>query len=245
MVTKPKAKFIKSLQLKKYRKQSQSFLVEGAKNVQEILNSDYEVSILMATPSFLEAHTSIIDQKAKEVIVVSEKELSALGTFKANNAALAVGHIKQVATPQIAAGDYALVLDDVRDPGNLGTIIRIADWYGIQHIVASETTADVYNPKVLNASMGSFTRVSVFYTALPDFLTAQPLPVFGATMEGIPVREADFSKGGLLVMGNEANGISDTVGQAVQTQVTIPRYGGAESLNVAIATAVICEHLRA
>jgi TrmH family RNA methyltransferase len=136
------------------------------------------------------------------------------------------------------------VLDDIRDPGNLGTIMRVADWYGINKIVASEETADVYNSKVIQSSMGSFTRVNIFYTDLGRYLSESTTPVFGAFLDGENVHEINFGKGGLIIIGNEAKGISEAVEKFVTKRITIPRFGQAESLNAAIATAVICDNVR-
>jgi TrmH family RNA methyltransferase len=136
------------------------------------------------------------------------------------------------------------MLDDVRDPGNLGTIIRTADWYGVTTIIASEETADTYNAKVIQSSMGSFTRVHMYYTNLENYLRQTTLPVLGAFLDGENVHSCAFGEGGILVIGNEANGISPAVENFVTQRITIPRIGGAESLNAAIATAVILDNIR-
>src|SRR5690606_15106813 len=131
-----------------------------------------------------------------------------------------------------------------RDPGNLGTIIRIADWYGIKKLIFSEETADIYNPKVLNASMGSFTRISFFYTDLEEYLRGIPFPVYGAFLEGENLHRKNFKPEGIILMGNESNGISGKLASLVTDKLTIPPFGQAESLNVAVATAVICDNFR-
>jgi TrmH family RNA methyltransferase len=135
-------------------------------------------------------------------------------------------------------------LDDIRDPGNLGTIIRTADWYGIGKVVASPETADFYNPKVISATMGSFTRTEIYYTELTDFLSKAKHPVYGAYLEGQNVHEVEFQPAGLILIGSESHGIAPGLRKFVSTEVTIPRFGKAESLNAAIATAVICDNLR-
>jgi TrmH family RNA methyltransferase len=139
------------------------------------------------------------------------------------------------------ADEFALVLDDIRDPGNLGTIIRTADWFGIHKIIASEETADFYNPKVIHATMGSFCRVLVYYTALPHYLNDTQLPVYGAFLDGVDVHQLKFPNAGLVVIGNEAQGISKEVERSVSHRITIPKKGGAESLNASIATAIILD----
>src|SRR5690554_5412565 len=162
MLSKNTVKFIKSLQQKKFRKQENAFFVEGTKNVTELLESDFNVTHLLYTPKFAERHSDLIQRSGAEVMEVAIKQLQRLGSFLTNDSALAVAEIK-VNTPfTLQENELVIALDDVRDPGNLGTIIRIADWYGINKLLLSEETADFYNPKVLNASMGSFTRMNFF-----------------------------------------------------------------------------------
>ncbi len=243
MISKRWSKLIKSLQVKKYRKEHKAFLVEGAKSLLEVLNSDLIIQQLFCTHSFFEEYKQLIVSKVSYEIVTSG-ELEKNGTFSSNNGGLAVVSIPD--THNIFIEDnYTLVLDNVNDPGNLGTIIRIADWYGIQQIICSPTTADVYNPKVITASMGSFTRVNVFYKNLLDLFDQNPeIPVYGAFLEGEDVHQESFAPSGFLVMGNEANGISQEVEEKVSNKISIPSYGEAESLNVAIATAVILDNIR-
>lgn len=216
--------------------------MQGAKAVNEVLASDYRVELLCATQQFL--RESSHKDRAKEVVETSEKELTALGSVEANNAALAVVRMKPPAEPRIAADSYSLVLDDIRDPGNLGTIIRTADWYGIRQIVASMETTDVYSPKVINATMGSFLRVTVHYVALDKFLASAKVPVYGAFLDGRDVHGMAFGAGGLIVIGNESKGISPEIAARVTERITIPRYGKAESLNASVAAAIILDNLR-
>ncbi|MBL7846722.1 MAG: RNA methyltransferase [Cyclobacteriaceae bacterium] len=242
MISKTKVRFIKSLQVKKYRLAEQCFLVQGAKTVNEVLASDYRVELLCATPSFLQEAKHA--RKAVEVVETSEKELTAIGSVEANSAALAVVRMKPSSFKGIPTDTFTLVLDDIRDPGNLGTIIRTADWYGIGLIIASPETTDVYSPKVINSTMGSFLRVTVHYAALGDWLRSPGIPVYGAFLDGKDVHATEFGKAGLLVIGNESKGISPAVEKLVTHRVTIPRYGKAESLNASVATAVILDNLR-
>jgi TrmH family RNA methyltransferase len=242
MISKPKVRFIKSLQVKKYRLAEQCFLVQGAKAVGEVLASDYTVELLCATPQFL--RESYRKDKAKEVTEVTERELTALSSVEANNAALAVVRMKPPALPRLSPDEWTIVLDDIRDPGNLGTIIRTADWYGVRQIVASGETTDVYSPKVINATMGSFLRVQVHYTVLDKFLSSVKAPVYGTFLDGKDVHRVEFGKGGVLVIGNESRGISPEVAVKVTERITIPRYGEAESLNASVATAIVLDNLR-
>jgi TrmH family RNA methyltransferase len=241
MLSKATIKFIKSLQVKKYRKQEQCFLIEGGKSVEELLASDFEVVQLFATPVFL----NNLQMPARgEVFEVPDKILETLGEFQTNRTALAVAKLKPNAFLAVDPGEYVLVVDDIHDPGNLGTIIRTADWYGIRKVVASPETADFYNPKVISATMGSFTRVKIFYSDLPDYLSRTDVTVYGAFLKGRDVHSVSFAPGGLVVVGSESHGISPAVERFVKEKITIPRYGNAESLNAAIATAVIFDNLR-
>lgn len=242
MISKATGKFIKSLQVKKYRKEEQSFIVEGAKSVAELLRSDFEVKWLAATDDFLQLHANVLSNRHIEWTEASAKELGQLGTFQTNDGALAVASMKPN-QPLTVQNEYALILDDIRDPGNLGTIIRTADWYGIDKIIASEETADFYNPKVISATMGSFCRVQLYYANLVEYLNATHLPVYGTFLNGKNIYTVDFEKAGLIAMGNEANGISTEVGQLVTVPITIPKRGGAESLNVSIATAIVLDNV--
>jgi TrmH family RNA methyltransferase len=241
MISKNKSKFIKSLEIKKFRKVHEQFLVQGKKSVEELLNSSFKITELFLTPN-LEGDLLPLVPEGVECNVVPEKELSRLGTFSSSDSCLAVA--------QTSYGDvdypkdsWYLVLDDVRDPGNLGTIIRAADWYGIKKVVCSESCVDVFNPKVISATMGSFCRVEVVYTDLKDYLGNSPVSCMGALLGGDSIYETSFGEEGLIVMGNESNGIKDDL-RGFVTPVFIPRVGGAESLNVAMATTVFLDNLR-
>lgn len=242
MISKATGKFIKSLQVKKYRKEEQSFIVEGAKSVAELLCSDFEVKWLAVTDDFLQLHSNVLSNRHIEWTEASAKELGQLGTFQTNDGALAIASMKPN-QPLTVQNEYALILDDIRDPGNLGTIIRTADWYGIDKIIASEETADFYNPKVISATMGSFCRVQLYYANLVEYLNTTHLPVYGTFLNGKNIYTVDFEKAGLIAMGNEANGISTEVGQLVTVPITIPKRGGAESLNASIATAIVLDNV--
>lgn len=244
MLSKARIKFIKSLQLKKYRKQEQCFTVEGEKSVLEVLRSALRVRELYATPEFIERQKATLAGYTGDLIQVKEGELASLGEYTSNNGAFAVVSIPEHTDFTIGKDEFAIMLDDIRDPGNLGTIIRTADWYGITKIIASEETADVYNSKVIQSSMGSFTRTHVWYTNLVDFLKDTKVPVYGTFLNGENAHTFTYGMGGIVVVGNEANGISQEVENYVTHKITIPHYGKAESLNAAIATAVILDNIR-
>jgi TrmH family RNA methyltransferase len=242
MLTKSTIKFIKSLQEKKYRKQEQCFVVEGGKSVEEVLSSGFEVVMLVGSPEFLKT-VEYIPQDT-EVFESKASEMGSLGDFQTNDAALAVVRMKIGVVPRIEPNGFTLLLDDIRDPGNLGTIIRTADWYGITTILASEETVDFYSPKVINSTKGSFIRVNFISADLSTILSNNSLPVYGAFLDGESVHGVQFEKSGVLVIGNESRGISPAVEKFVTNRITIPRFGKAESLNAAIATAIILDNIK-
>ncbi|AKD04694.1 RNA methyltransferase [Pontibacter korlensis] len=245
MLSKAVVKYIKSLQVKKYRNQHQAFVVEGAKSVLELLQSEFELQHLLVTEDFLREHTAILG-KGLNYEVVKEEDLIKAGTFASNNAALAVASMRKLPALQIKPSDLIIALDDIRDPGNLGTIIRIADWYGIKHVVCSESCADFYNPKVISSTMGSFTRIQVHYLDLPDWLQqhTSKFNIYGAALNGENLHQMQLKPEGIVVLGNEANGIRPEVAKQVNHLIKIPAFGGAESLNVATATAIIIDNFK-
>lgn len=241
MISKQQVKFVKSLKLKKYRKKAESFLVEGAKNVIELLSSGYEIKNIYVTKKFLNEFSARLISEF-DYVVCKEKELVDLGTFQTNEYALAVAKMKSIPL-DVSHDDLVLALDDVNDPGNLGTIIRIADWFGLKTIVAGMDTADFYNPKVINSSMGSFSRVNVHYMDLQDFFRSNTKHhVYGAVLNGENIHKVKIDKPVILLMGNESQGIKDSLFNYIDKKITIPKIGGAESLNVAVSTAIICDN---
>lgn len=247
MVTKRTIKLIKSLQLKKYRKKYSLFIAEGSKIVTELLQSEYKIQTLLGTQVFLEdQEDSVKSNNIPEVFVTDEKTLSTASHFRSNNTVLAVVAMPDQ-NPDLPRGlthEYLLALDDVKDPGNLGTIMRIADWYGIRHIVCSAETTDMYNPKVISASMGSFMRISMHYTELPAYLSACQMDVYAAYVnEGTNIHHTKFGPAGVILMGSESHGISESLEKYVTHKITIPSYGTAESLNVSISAGIICDNI--
>lgn len=242
MISKQRTKYIKSLKLKKYRKKAAAFLVEGAKNVTELISSSYSIEELFVTDKFLKEY-SHLDLSKINYTICSAKELESVGTFQSNEYALAIA-LMQDEPLDISSVNYVIALDEVSDPGNLGTIIRIADWYNISTIIASNGTADLYNPKVINASMGSFTRVNVFYKDLEDVFKNHPdMQVYGAVLDGEDIHNVSFEQSGIILLGNESNGISPSLSKYITKKITIPRLGEAESLNVAVSSAIICDNI--
>lgn len=245
MISKNRLKFIKSLQIKKFRKAHRLFLVEGAKNIEETLRSDYRVDTLLITSEYANCWQKEISNKHIQPEIVTEEDLEKAGTLQTNNAGLAIVEMKEDSVVSPGKNEYILALDDIRDPGNLGTIIRIADWYGIRNIACSLQTAEFHNPKVISATMGSFTRINCFYCDLAEYIKSSGTgAIYGAFLEGRSVHNLSFSPEGLIVLGNESSGISKEIEELVKEKITIPKFGGAESLNVAIATSIICDNMR-
>lgn len=238
MVGKSQIKLIRSLHQKKYRNQNGLFIVEGIKAVKEVLASPIQAFKIFSTSP------ESIDDKNVEVTFISDAELKQMSTLKNPNSVLGVFYIPQ--TDKIEFNEWIVVLDDVRDPGNLGTIIRLCDWFGIPHLVCSPQTVDCYNPKVLQATMGSISRVNIVYEDITSFLKDCPLPVYGAFMGGTSHYSQNLPKAGILVMGNEANGISSQVENLLSEKISIPQFGKktTESLNVATATAILLSAVR-
>jgi RNA methyltransferase, TrmH family len=239
MVSKNQIKLITSLQQKKYRKQHQLFFAEGIKCVQELIDANYEIHSIFTTQNDF---TTINENKLHTISSTELKKISALTT---PNTCLAIFSIpKSSATNN---NGLILALDSIRDPGNLGTIIRLCDWFGITTLICSEETVDFYNPKVVQATMGSLSRVNVVYVDLEKYLLETNLPVFGTFMDGKSIYKQTLPKEGIIVMGNEANGISKEIENIVSERITIPRFGNlqqTESLNVATATAIILNEFK-
>jgi len=257
MLSKNKIKFIQSLARKKNREAEKLFLVEGDKMVAEALQSSFSVRLLVATDEFLANNIGsptdlvtgsqpVSGNKVAEIIEASVEEIRKASLLQSPQHALAVVEMPQTEFEQSAlANKLSLALDFIQDPGNLGTIIRLADWFGIEHLLCSENTVDCFNPKVIQASMGAIFRVKVHYLNLPEVLKkaqAEKLPVYGAFLEGENIYRHNLSQAGILVMGNEGNGISAEVEQTVTDKIHIPSFAsngtGSESLNVSMATGI-------
>lgn len=239
MVSKNQIKLITSLQQKKYRKQEQLFFAEGVKVVQELLHSNFELQDLFTTKQ------DFLTVPKNKVHAITEAELKKISALTTPNTCLAVFKIPKA--KEMVEKGLIMALDDVRDPGNLGTIIRLCDWFGIETLFCSEESVDIYNPKVVQATMGSISRVNVVYGNLEAFLSQTKLPVFGTFMDGKNIYQEKLPKEGIIVMGNEANGISSSVEKLVSERIAIPRFGNlqvTESLNVATATAIILSEFK-
>lgn len=239
MLSKNQIKLITSLQQKKQRFVNQLFFAEGIKVIQELVESNFELVHLYTTQNDFE------EVSQDKNTLISENELKKISALATQNSCLAVFRIQ--ADKKIIESGLILALDSIRDPGNLGTILRLCDWFGIDQIVCSKDAVDIYNPKVVQATMGSIARVNVNYIDLENFIGQTQLPVFGTFMQGSTIYKTDLPQEGIIVMGNEANGISPELEKLIKNRLTIPRFGSlqkTESLNVATATAIVLSEFR-
>ena len=254
MLSKNKIKHLRSLSLKKYRDKYQEYLVEGEKIIKELIECRYPlVKQLIGTEQWLKDNYKDEIYRPEDINIISEQELSKISSFKTPAKVIAVLNIQQQAiNKDNIINDISLVLDKIPDPGNLGNIIRIADWFGIENIFCSRDCADRFNPKVIQATMGAFMRVNVSYVNLKELLeeyTSIPeFTVYGTFLNGESIYEKDLGKRAFIVMGNESKGISKKYISYIKSRLFIPNYaakaGGVESLNVSAATAVVCSEFR-
>lgn len=246
MLSKNKIKYIRSLELKKNRKEEQAFVAEGHKLVGELLGH-FSCRLLIATHAWIERNPQV---KAAEIIEVTQDELTRASLQKTPQEVLAIFEQPTYSMQhEVIANNLCLALDDIQDPGNLGTIIRLADWFGIEHIFCSQGTVDVFNPKTIQATMGALARVKLYYCHLPSLIASlEDVHVYGTFLDGENIYSKTLSTHGLIVMGNEGNGISQEVAKLVNERLYIPNYPPqretSESLNVAMATAIICAEFR-
>lgn len=243
MLSKLQVKYIQSLGQKKFRDIEGTFVAEGPKLVEEILQSaSIEITAVYALKNWMEQNSTLL--KKLNVTEISEEYLSKISSLKtANRVVAVVKKIKEDLSPDLK-GKITLVLDAIRDPGNLGTIIRIADWFGVKNIICSKDCADCYNSKVIQSTMGSIARVNIIYTELNAFLKEYPgIRIYAAGIEGKDVKSMTRLHEGIIVIGNESQGISPEMEKLANVKITISRVGKAESLNAAVATAIILSHL--
>lgn len=244
-LSKNKLKYIRSLKEKKYRSEYGTFVAEGNKMVSELLTC-MKCQLLAATKDFLQ----VIDTHSiEEVVELSETELAQASFLKTPQQVLAVFYQPQSDYKIDLNDELCLALDGIQDPGNLGTIVRLADWYGIKHIFCSMDTADIYNPKTVQATMGALARVNMKYGDLEKFLNENSqIPIYGTLLDGDNMYEQDITSNGIIVMGNEGKGIRHEIEKLITKKLYIPNYpigqATSESLNVAIATAIVCAEFR-
>ena len=239
MLSNNRKKELISLKQKKYRQRYGQFLVEGEKSVIELCKSDYQIDLILATSEVYDKLQS--ELPLSKTLIINEKEIQSISNLETSPGIIAVSNFKEISldswTPK---GRFTLMLDGISDPGNMGTIIRIADWYGIETLMCSSDCVDLYNPKTIASSMGSFTRVNVIYSDLYSILDSKKVKAFACVMNGISVQEINHEKEGIIIIGNEAKGIRPEIIKLSDQGITIPRIGKAESLNAAIATALVC-----
>jgi len=254
MLSKNQIRYIHSLKLKKQREKNRQFIAEGSKLVLDLLDCDHHVCEIFATPEWIGKHSSRFHLKKIIPTSVTEDELSRITALTTPGPVLAIVSIPETTIhPGLYTGGLILALDEIRDPGNLGTIIRIADWFGIKAVICSETTVDLYNPKVVQATMGSIARVPVHYTNLAVLLSTLPTPlnIYGSFLEGENIYTRELNDKGIIIIGNESQGISASVAKFVTDKLHIPSFSPgkrsaahAESLNASVATAVLCSEFK-
>jgi TrmH family RNA methyltransferase len=238
MLSRSKSKYIQTLSHKKQRDTEGLFVAEGPKLAEELLNSDYTIQKIFALPSWAASNKTRINIES-----VTEDELSKMSNLQTANEVLMVVEMPLKNELLQLENAITLALDGIQDPGNFGTIIRIADWFGIKQIICSHDCVELYNPKVIQSTMGSFIRVKVNYVDLKECLTKAQLPVYGALLNGADVTKITKPTEGILVIGNESKGIREPILPLIKNAISIKRIGGAESLNAAVATGIILSHL--
>lgn len=252
MLSKKLKKYITSLQYKKQRTEHGVFCAEGDKLNNDLLTSELACSELLATSAWIKKNRTVINKKIK-VTEVSESEIKSVSRLKSPPPVIGIYKISEhLLNAEELHDSLVLVLDGVQDPGNMGTIIRIADWFGVANIICSEESADIYNPKVVQASMGAIARVAVHYTNLKTFIeeyiSITNLPVYGTFLEGENIYNQNLSKNGMIVMGSEGRGISPEIEKLISNKLFIPNFPAenptSESLNVSVATAIVCSEFR-
>ncbi len=247
MLSKANIKLLHSLQQNKFRRKQGLFLAEGTINVLDFIHGPLSVEQLYATEAWIAGHHSELPDLKVET--VTRQQMEKISALKSPSEVLAVVEKPKYRLPDITTIDsYVLALDDIKDPGNMGTIIRTADWFGMQDVVCSLESVDIFNPKVVQATMGSLARVRVHYTNLADWFGDKPedLKIFGAVLDGIDIRHVAKPGKGILLIGSEAHGISRPLNSLIDERIRIPAGAdpGAESLNVAVATAIVCYAFR-
>ena len=241
MLPKSKIKIVKSLKHKKNRINSNLFIVEGVKSFNEVINSDYQIEFTIISNETFSSYYS--DKKLNNLYVVSSDEVKKLSSLHNNNSVISVVKKIKIENKLIDYSNLIIALDSINDPGNLGTIIRTADWFNIKTIVCSRNTVDIYNSKVIQSTMGSFTRVNVLYDDLENILGSKEVKVYGTSIGGDDIKEIKKLTSGIILFGSESSGISDKLKKYVDKWISIKKLGGAESLNVSVSAGVILHKL--
>lgn len=243
MLTKNQIKYIKSLHNKKDRNENNTFLVEGKKSLIELLNSNFELEILIISQEFYDENKKNIWNRKIEIL--SPNEITKLSSLQTNSDWIAVVKQKQNTQLENNWNEIILVLDDIKDPWNLWTIMRIADWYWVTKIIASKDTCEFYNTKVIISTMWSFTRVNLFYTDLKEYLQNQSLPIYGSFINWENIHQTKLEKSWVfIIIWNESNGISQKLEKFITKKISIPKFWLAESLNAWVATGIILDNFQ-
>jgi TrmH family RNA methyltransferase len=252
MLSKNKIKWIRSLEIKKIRDAEKLFVAEGHKIVCELLESSFSTVALYATDQWYKKNSHLKKKFPKESEFINETELQKISFLKTPQEVIAIATIPDSKlNTQLLSNKLSIALDTIQDPGNLGTIIRLADWFGINNIICSPDTADAFNPKVIQSTMGAIFRVNIHYCPLEQILpelTKIGLPIYGTTLDGENIYDSTLSKDGIIIMGNESKGVKDNTLPFIQKNLFIPNFPlgqkTSESLNVGVATAIICAEFR-
>jgi TrmH family RNA methyltransferase len=246
MLSKSRLKYIQSLAHKKFREASHEYIIEGPKMLEEFLvNRPELINEIYALDSWVDGAKRLLSSvDPSKILIISDIELEKISILSTPNQVLALVRKFDTTDSPIIKDHFTLVLDNIQDPGNLGTIIRTADWFGITQVVCSKESADVYNPKVIQSTMGSILRVKVFYLDIETWITKQnDIPIFCTALEGKNLFDMQPVKQGLMIIGNESKGVRPSIMKAATEKITIPRYGGAESLNAAVAAGIVMAQL--
>jgi len=238
MLSRSESKYIQTLSHKKQRDAESLFVVEGQKLAEEVLNSHFNIKKIYALQSWANENKTI-----ENTVIVDEDELQKISNLQAANEVLMLVEMPEENVLLKFENTITLALDGIQDPGNFGTIIRIADWFGIKQIICSEDCVELYNPKVIQSTMGSFIRVNISYSKLDECIAKAKVPVYGALLNGKDVTKIDKLKQGILIIGNESKGIREPILKHINNAISIKRIGGAESLNAAVATGIILSHI--
>jgi len=249
MISNAQIKTIASYKLAKFRNQDEVFVVEGVKMVDELLRSNHTIEMICATKNWIEEHKKIASQISLNIQEIKTQDLERISSLTTPNQVLAIVKRKE-SKPIEFKSQLVIALDEIKDPGNLGTIVRIADWFGIENIICSENTVDIYNPKAIQATMGSLFRINITYNNLFQYLQTLPSshPIYGTIIEGGKnLYQENLQQEGIIVIGSESHGISQEIKQLITHPLTIPSFSkeqGPESLNASIATSIICSEFR-
>jgi len=250
-LTKSELSRLRDLRDKKHREAAGLFVIEGEKVVAELLAANYPLTELYATAAWIPDGGGVPPPReasaasTPEIIEITEDEMARASHFPTPSSVLAIGKVARRPLPAGALSrGLTLVLDGIQDPGNVGTLLRLADWFGLDRVLLSPDSADLFSQKVINASMGSFARATVFTAPLPEALAGCAVPILGCDLQGSDVHALKPCRDAVIVIGSEGRGLSPAVQALVTQRVTIPKYGGAESLNAAVAAAIVCDNLR-